>query len=222
MRLKGLKRNPKWPLRLVPSISVRASAVLALCMCLTALAPVNAADRPTFQAKPVDQYANKQTAEGVTMAAEAFTTDDQAKTAFGKLNPWRYNILPVLVVIRNDGASAISLEKMHFEYELPDHSRADSIPASEVKYSQGPNRPKMAVGPLGGVKVSGGKNPLNVPEIEVRAFAAKMLPPGESASGFVYFETDVSSAGASLYVTGLKNAATGKDLYYFEIPLAGK
>jgi hypothetical protein len=76
---------------------------------------------------------------------------------------------------------------MHFEYELPDHSRADSIPASEVKYSQGPNRPKVAVGPLGGVKVSGGKNPLNVPEIELRAFAAKMLPPGESASGFVYF-----------------------------------
>jgi hypothetical protein len=218
LRLKGLKWIPSRPLRLVSSISVRLAAGFAL---LT-FAGVFAADKPLFQAKPVDQYANKQTADGVTIAAEAFTTDDQAKTAFGKLNPWRYNILPVLVVIRNDSSAAVSLEKMRFEYELPDHSRADAIQASDVKYSQGPNRPKMAVGPLGGVKVSGGKNPLNVPEIEVRAFAAKMLPPGESASGFVYFETDVSSAGAALYVTGLKNAATGKDLYYFDIPLAGK
>jgi hypothetical protein len=49
-----------------------------------------------------------------------------------------------------------------------------------------------------------------------------MLAPGETASGFVYFNTDVTSAAASLYITGLQNAATGKDLYYFEIPLSGK
>jgi hypothetical protein len=181
-----------------------------------------AADKTTFQAKPPEQYANKQTTDGVTMAAEAFTTDDQAKTAFGKLNPWRYNILPVLVVIRNDSKNAVRLEKIHFEYELPDHSKVDAMPAADVKYSQGPNRPKVAVGPLGGIRVGGGKSPLNVPEIEIRGFSAKMLPPGDTASGFVYFETDVASEGASLYVTGLENAATGKQLYYFEIPLNGK
>lgn len=186
------------------------------------LATAVAADKPTFQAKPAGQYPNKQTTEGVTMAAEAFTTDEQATTAFGKLNPWRYNILPVLVVIRNDSTNAVLLEKLHFEYELPDRSKVDAIPASDVKYSRGPNRPKVSTGPLGGVRVSGGKNPLNVPEIEIRAFAAKILPPGETASGFVYFETDTTSDGASLYVTGMQNAATGKELYYFEIPLTGK
>jgi hypothetical protein len=182
-----------------------------------------AADKPTFQAKPADQYANKQTIEGVTVAAETFTTDDQAKTAFGgKLNPWRYNILPVLVVIRNDSPNAVQLEKIHFEYELPDHSRVDAIPAGDVKYAQGARQPKAGIGPLGGVRTGVSKSPLNVPEIEIRAFAAKMLPPGETASGFVYFETDLSSAGASLYVTGMKNAATGKELYYFEIPLSAE
>jgi hypothetical protein len=181
-----------------------------------------AADKPTFQAKPPDQYPNKQTTDGITMAAEPFTTDDQAKIAFGKLNPWQYNILPVLVVIRNDSAKTIRLEKLHFEYELPDHSKVDATPAPDVKYSRGPNRPKVSTGPLGGVKIGGGKNPLNVPEIEIRAFAAKILPPGETASGFVYFETDVTSAGASLYVTGLEDAGTGRELYYFEIPLAGR
>lgn len=205
MRFKGL------------SIAVAAAFLSALFV-----QPVAAADKETFQAKPADRYANKQTTDGVTIAAEAFTTDDQAKTAFGKLNPWRYNILPVLVVIRNDSPNAVRLEKLHFEYELPDRSKVDSMPASDVKYSKGPSRPKVAVGPLGGVRVGGGKNPLAAPEIEIRAFSAKMLPPGESASGFVYFETDVESEGASLYITGLENAATNKQLYYFEIPLAGK
>lgn len=195
---------------------------IAVTAALLTLQPAFAADKETFQAKPADQYANKQTTDGVTVAAEAFTTDDQAKTAFGKLNPWRYNILPVLVVIRNNTANSVRLEKLHFEYELPDRSKVDSIRAADVKYTKGPSRPKVAVGPLGGVRVGGGKNPLAAPEIELRAFAAKMLPPGESASGFVYFETDVESQGASLYVTGLENAVTGKELYYFEIPLSGQ
>ena len=133
-----------------------------------------------------------------------------------------YTLLPVLVVIRNDSPNAIRLERVHFEYQLPDHSRMDAMPAQDVKYSQGPNKPKLSVGPLGGVRIKQGKSPLNVPEIEIRAFSVKMLPPGETASGFVYFETDTTSAGASLYVTGLDNPATGKELYYFEIPLSGR
>lgn len=206
MRFKGLK----WPLRVVLSI--------ASGMAVTAVA----ADKPTFQAKPATQYPNKQTSEKVTIAAAAFITDEQAKEAFGKLNPWSYGVLPVLVVIQNDSASAIRLEKLQFRYVLPDQSKVDATPAADVKYSRGPNKPKVYSGPLGGVKVGKGKNPLDVPEIGVRAFAAKMLPPGESASGFVYFETDVTSGAASLYISGLENASTNKELYYFEIPLNGK
>lgn len=209
--------------RLVKTDSNKSIAVcVSVALCLAALQPAIAADKPNFQAKPVTEYPNRQTADGVTIAAEAFITDDQASTAFGKLNPWRYNILPVLVVIRNDSPNAVRVDKMHLEYVLPDRSRADTIAAADVKYSHGPDRPKVLVGPLGGIKVAKGKNPLNAPEIEIRAFAAKMIPPGETASGFFYFETDVTSAGASLYINGLANASTGKDLYYFEIPLSGK
>ena len=52
----------------------------------------------------------------------------------------------------------------------------------------------------------------------MRAWAAKMLPPGESGHGFFYFRTG-HRPGAKLYVTGLMDAATGKDLFYFETPL---
>jgi hypothetical protein len=45
-----------------------------------------------------------------------------------------------------------------------------------------------------------------------------MLPPGQSASGCLYFQTGLQR-GASLYLSGITEAGTGKELLYFEIPL---
>jgi hypothetical protein len=59
--------------------------------------------------------------------------------------------------------------------------------------------------------------PLNTWEIEGRAFAAKLIPPGESASGFFYFDVE-NRPGSHIYLTGIKDAASGKDYFYFEVP----
>ena len=47
---------------------------------------------------------------------------------------------------------------------------------------------------------------------------ARMLPVGESVHGFFYFQTEYQP-GAKLYLTGLKDAASGKDFFYFEVPI---
>ena len=60
---------------------------------------------------------------------------------------------------------------------------------------------------------------LNGWELQGRAFAAKMLPPHQSAHGFFYFNTAHFRA-SQLYITGIREAATGKELFYYEIPLA--
>jgi hypothetical protein len=62
------------------------------------------------------------------------------------------------------------------------------------------------------------KNPLAEWEIEGRAFSAQMLPPGQSASGFVYFQADLVK-GATIYLSGIAEAATGTEILYFELPL---
>jgi hypothetical protein len=62
------------------------------------------------------------------------------------------------------------------------------------------------------------KNPLEAWEIEGRAMSAQMLPPGQSASGFFYFQTALQP-NATLYLNGLYEAATGKEILYFELPL---
>jgi hypothetical protein len=45
-----------------------------------------------------------------------------------------------------------------------------------------------------------------------------MLPTGESASGFFYFQTEYKP-GSRLYLTGVKDPASGKDYFYFEVPI---
>ena len=88
-----------------------------------------------------------------------------------------------------------------------------------MRYAKGPARPDVIGGPAGQVRrCVGKKNPLDAWEIEGRAFAAQMLPPGQSASGFFYFQTGLQH-GATIYLTGLYEAATGKEIFYFELPL---
>ena len=170
-----------------------------------------------FSPPPLDSVATKVTNGGVTLAAIPFQTDEQAKTAFGKVNPYEHGVLPVLVMIHNDSKKAVKLDRMQVEYIDRDRERIENTPAAEVPFVKPPKRPNFNPSPIPGVRL-GKKNPLAAEEIEMRAWAAKMLPPGESAHGFFYFRTG-HRPGAKLYVTGLVDASSGKELFYFETPL---
>ena len=175
-------------------------------------------DKAKFTPPAIESISN-QTNEAVTVAAAAYIRESDAKAAFGKLNPYEHGVLPVLVMIRNAGKGTIRLSTMKVEYVDVNRDRIEPTPASDVRYAnKGPRRPNMNPGPIPGVRLGGRKNPLENEAIEIRAFTAKMLPPGESAHGFIYFRTG-HRKGAKLYVAGLQDAATGKDLFYFELPL---
>jgi hypothetical protein len=102
------------------------------------------------------------------------------------------------------------------EYVGPHGDRVVATPANEVRYAVGPD-------PLAGQRRAGPiaihkKNPLDVWEIEGRAFTAQMLPAGNTASGFFYFNTELQP-GATVYLSGLTEAGSGRELVYFEVPL---
>jgi hypothetical protein len=177
-------------------------------------------EKPRFTPGPASSYGTRLTISGVTVAAVPFRSEAETQPAFGKLDPNKYGILPVLVVIQNDTKQTIALNGIKVELVLPGHGRVDATPASDVKYLSGPGRPNLYPGPVpqAPVHVSRKKNPLAAWEIESRAFVARMLPPGDSASGFFYFRAGWYP-GSTLYLTGLREAATGRDLFYFEIPL---
>jgi hypothetical protein len=187
---------------------------------LLSIAAAFAADKDSpFHVGPAEGYPNRQAQAGITIAADSYETEVKAHDAFGKLNPYQHGILPVLVVIKNDSNKAIRLDRIRAEYVGPKRDRVEATPARDVRYLTGPRRPDVVPGPTGAPKIGKRKkNPLDAWEIEGRAFAAKMLPPGQSANGFFYFQTGIQR-GSTLYLTGLTEADTGKELFYFEVPL---
>jgi len=187
---------------------------------LMSIAAAFAADKETtFRPPPAESMAHRQTNQQVTIGADPYSTASKAKTAFGKLDPNQYGVLPVLVVIQNDSKQTLDAGRLQVQYIGPGHAKVEATPAADVKYLIGPKKPNYIPGPGGGIAVlKGKKNPLDVWEIEGHAFIAKMIPPGHTASGFFYFQADLKP-GATIYVNGLAEAGTGKELFYFEIPL---
>ena len=192
----------------------RLVKILFLSLSIVALYGVDK-DTP-FKPGPASSFADKLTVDKLTIAVEPYMSDDKTREAFGKLNPYEYGILPVLVVMQNDGDKPLRLDRMKVEYAYRGE-RIEATPAADVPFTRAPKRPNVA-NPLPFPRRVG-KNPLQKFEIEARAFAAKMLLPGQSASGFFYFQTGHRS-GSSLYLAGIYEAATNKELFFFEVPFS--
>jgi hypothetical protein len=184
-----------------------------------AVASADDKDKPPFRPGAAASYPSHQTMDKITIAAIPYVTEEQCKTVFGKAEPYKHGVVPVLVVMQNDTGKALRLD-LEAEYIDPGGRHVAATPASDVIYiDSNVKKPRMpGTSPYPNPfphKPKGG--PLNTPEIESRAFPAKMLPAGESVFGFFYFQTQ-SIPGSKIYLTGIKDAQSGKDYFYFEVP----
>lgn len=177
-------------------------------------------DEVKFSPGPAASYPSKQTNENVTIAVKAYDTEELAHTAFGKLNPYQYGILPVLVIVQNDTNETLALDRLQLKYTGFDGRQIEATPARDVPYAiESPRRPGPGVNlPIPPPLRKKHKNPFSGPELETRAFAARMLPSHDSAYGFFYFQAH-HRPGDSVYANGIRQAASGKELFYFEIPV---
>jgi hypothetical protein len=184
-----------------------------------AVASADDKDKAPFKPGPASSYPNHQTLDKITIAAIPYLTEEQAKTVFGKANPYKYGVLPVLVIMQNDTGKALRLD-LDAEFIDPGGRHVEATPADDVIYiGSNVKKPRMpGTSPYPNPfphKPKGG--PLNTSEIQTRAFAPRMLPAGESAFGFFYFQTQ-NIPGSKIYLTGIKDAQSGKDYFYFEVP----
>jgi hypothetical protein len=175
-------------------------------------------DKERFAPGSASSYAGHQTLDKITIAAVPFITEDQARMAFGKANPYKYGVLPVLVILQNNTGKALRLN-LNAEFEEAQGQHLEATPASDVTFIGGNVKPPKVPGsgPLP-FPTRKKKGPLNTWEIEGRAFTAKLLPDGDSVYGFFYFQT-AQRPGSKLYLTGIKDAASGQDYFYFEVPV---
>jgi hypothetical protein len=179
-------------------------------------------EEPTFRAQAASEYAH-QASEKVTVGGKSFNTADLTAQAFGKkADLLKYGVLPVLVVIENKRDRAIDVQNILVELVATDGRHGQPISPDDVMHLGEPGRkpPKLGGGPLP-IPLPRKKNPLNSPEIVERAFTAKVVPANDSVSGFFYFEAQ-PEAGDSLYVSGVRDAKSNKELMYYEFPLTVK
>lgn len=165
------------------------------------------------------EYRNHQTIGGLKIAAVAYERDEDTKPLFGgKTNPNQYEILPVLLIMENTGEEALRLDKMQVLYETPDREKLQSVAAKDLPYVVGVKRPNTGPSYPIPIPLPKRKNPLQAVEFDSRSWAAKTLLKNDSAHGFLYFWTR-HNPKAILYISGIREASTGKEVFFAEVPI---
>ena len=187
---------------------------ITIAAALTALA--SDTDKP-FRAGAANDYAH-QSSNQITIGAKSYDSEELTTEAFGKKTDLlKYGVLPVLVVVENKRDKAIDLRDIEVSLVATDGRYADPVSPEDIPFLASHTK-RPAVKPYPPVPLPKKKNPLNTPEIVMRAFSAKVVPPGDSASGFFYFEAR-PEPGDKLYLNGVRDARTQEEIIYFEFPL---
>ena len=191
---------------------------LSIASGVVLLAVAFAGENRPFRAGQASEYAHQQS-ENVTVGAKPFTAEEAIGAAFGKKIDFpRYGVVPVLVVVENKRDKALDLRGLEVSLVATDGRHAAAVaPEDLISLATAGKHPSQNPARYP-VPLPKKKNPFNTPEIVERAFSAKMLPPGDSASGFFYFEASPES-GDKVYLNGMKDARSGEELLYFEFPL---
>lgn len=170
-----------------------------------------------FQPGTASTYPGAQMTGKLKIAAVKYESDTDTHAAFGKLNPNEYGFLPVLLLFENTGEQTLLLDRMKVSYQYPGTEVLPTAPG-DLPYSVGVKRPNTG-GPVykSPIPLPKKKNPMAAVELQTRAFGAKSLLKGESASGFYYFETRHQRRGV-IYITGIREAGTNKELFFVEVP----
>jgi hypothetical protein len=159
--------------------------------------------------------------EKVTVGLDPYNTPE--KTKIFVVNYRELDLLPVLMVITNDGDSPISLTDIKAQLVTGDGTKLS--PATEDDVYRRVSHPSAAGTrvplPFPTRRVKGGVNTKEWTEITNAQFKAKAVEPRGSQAGFLFFDvSDVKDPlkGATFYLTRVHDS-NGNDLMYFEVPL---
>jgi len=207
-------------MRKLPSLLKVSVSLLALfALCTMSLAAKDFA-KPAAQPAKTYPAHDDHPAEGVAVAADPYDMPDKAQIF--SVNYRDAGFLPIFLVVTNDSNSAVSLADM--EVQMNTASRAKLTPLSSDDIYRRLTNPSTTTPlplPIPRKKVKGTLSQKEKDEIENAQFAAKLVEPHSTQSGFLFFDVSGISAplaGAHLYLTGLKDTK-GNELMYFEIAL---
>lgn len=160
--------------------------------------------------------------EKVTIAAEPY--NEQQTSAVFKANYWEHGLLPIRLLISNDGDQTLMLQDLKIEYITARREKLQPASNDDIyRMFVRPNRanksnPGMRLPfPVGKKKVPISKDTQE--EYESAQFLPVPVTPHSTHAGYLFFDMqgEPPEPGARLYISGIK--AGTKELFYFEIPL---
>ncbi len=203
----------------------RTVAVILLCLaCLPAVAVfAGEKERLLFRPGPVESYPARDSHDGITVAADPFTTREKTKEVFGKFDLLKAGYMPVLVVMANPTDKTVRMDDLLVKLVTRDRQNIEPTPGESVTmYVRGKTRksdPRKIPSPLPWPR--SGKTDSGI-EVQVHEFSMRMLPAVGVATGFFYFDLGHRPdllKGAKLFISNMTWAHNGQALLYFEVPL---
>ena len=200
------------------------TVVLAICLGTATLwaAKEFVAPRPenanTYACK--DAHPN----EKVTAAIELYNSPPKSDIF---ITPYaQEGLLPVFLVITNDGDQPIALTSMRAELVTSGRAKLESLDNDDifrrVAHISGNSTSPQRAGPIplpGNTKNK--KAQKQYQEILAANFAAQAVEPHTTKSGFLFFDVfNVKQPvqGSHIYLTGIRDA-NGSEMMYFDIPV---
>jgi hypothetical protein len=172
----------------------------------------------------MEAYAFRQAQEGVRVALDPFFTVERTRGTFsgGEEFPEK-GLLPVQVIIENGGASEIQMSPRNFRLVRPTGKTEAALSPYDafamVKLPVG--LWALGTGVIGG-SIPAYRNDARLRDIESRELREAAIPPGGSATGFIYFaiqEGESDLAGSRIFFS--VKGTGGWDLNY-DLAIAGR
>ncbi len=162
--------------------------------------------------------------EKVTAAIELYNSPPKSDIF---ITPYvQEGLLPVFLIITNDGDQPIALTSMRAELVTAGRAKLESLNNDDifrrVAHISGNSTSPQRVGPVplpGNTKNK--KAQKQYQEILAANFAAEAVEPHTTKSGFLFFDVfnvQQPVQGSHIYLTGIRDAG-GNELMYFDVPV---
>lgn len=200
------------------------SFLFLVCLCSPLIAGYKSL---RVKAEPAKSYPNHQQQGAIVIAADPYETKEKIKTAFDLKELERMGIVPVHIIISNEGEDPIAISGQDIHLLDANNRSFEPLPVDEVVravvYKDSP-RTSRNPSPLPFPRGSGRRGDAFEIETDLtnKSLRDLRVAPKSNSGGFVFFRLPnnrMRLGGYKVYIPEIRNLKTRQSLLFFEIEL---
>jgi hypothetical protein len=178
----------------------------------------------TVKVLPLTSYPARTTLDGVTIAADPYSTNDKSFTAFDVKNLNSRGYFPIHIIVRNDSKSFLAVRTRQIVLILASGQKLYTTPATiivEDVIEPGLRNKFPLIKSHDQATSTKTGSPLS--DFTHKDITNRSVDPGTTSDGFLFFFTPEHKKnpfiGSTLFIPNIEEENTGKSLGPFSIPL---